>query len=87
MSVGLGILLLLTAAVGETTEQKSPESNKSAPTPQVCEPIPVIAVAARAAGMSCHFPQRQVRVLCDSKAEKTASPRSGGCREPAQCDK
>ena len=40
--------------------------------------------AVRAAGMSFPFPQREVRVLGDSKAEKTAGSRPGGCMEPAQ---
>jgi hypothetical protein len=44
-------------------------------------------LGVRAAGMSFPFPQREVRVLGDSKAEKTAGSRSGGCTEPAQRDK
>ncbi len=43
--------------------------------------------AVRSAGMSFPFPQREVRVLGDSKAETTADPRSGGCTEPTQSDK
>jgi potassium efflux system protein len=43
--------------------------------------------AVRAAGMSFPFPQREVRVLGDSKAEKPIGSRSEGCTEPVQSDK
>jgi len=42
--------------------------------------------AVYAAGMSFPFPQREVRVLGDSKAEKDDGSRSGRGKDPVQED-
>jgi potassium efflux system protein len=42
--------------------------------------------AVYAAGMSFPFPQREVRMLANSKPDKASGPRSGGGTEPVQKD-
>jgi potassium efflux system protein len=52
LSVGLGILLSLTAMASQAAEQETPAVKKTAPAPQACEPIPLTRVAAQAMEVS-----------------------------------